>query len=54
MSSSDSPVPIPGEQTGEAVVAVVEEGDEVVIVVAPGPRLLCRPVSYVHALKTDR
>jgi hypothetical protein len=42
--------PVASEEGGEAVVPIVEEGDEIVVVVGPGTRLLHRPISNVNAL----
>jgi hypothetical protein len=43
--------PVASEEGGETVVPIVEEGDEIVVVVGPGTRLLHRPISNVNALE---
>ncbi len=43
-------LPVASEKGGEAVVPIVEEGDEIIVVVGPGTRLLHRPISNVNAL----
>ncbi len=44
-------LPVASEKGGEAVVPIVEEGDEIVVVVGPGTRLLHRPISNINALE---
>jgi hypothetical protein len=43
-------LPVASKEGGEAVVTIVEEGDEIVVVVGPGTRLLNCPISNVNAL----